>query len=248
MPRTSTRSSPSGRRLESYADSRSGPPPLHSGGKVRSTGNTFNEAMLEIGVERTGVSSRFRPSKETRVVYDREALIALIQETALEFGSFTLASGKQANFYLDCRKVTLDSAGANLIATGILELIGDDMPDAVGGMAIGADPITAAVITVAGLQGKHVKGFIVRKEAKGHGTGRAIEGPVRTGQRAVIVEDVVTTGGSSLRAIEQAEGFGLRVDGVIAVVDRLEGASQAIEQRGYSLRTLLTMRDLGIDA
>ena len=120
------------------------------------------------------------------------------------------------------------------------------MPDAVGGMAIGADPITAAVITLAGLQGKTLKGFIVRKQAKTHGTGRAVEGPVCTGQRAIILEDVVTSGGSSLAAIEHAEEFGLRVQGVIAVVDRLEGAREAFQQRGYWLKTLLTIRDLGI--
>lgn len=180
-------------------------------------------------------------------MYDREALIALIREHALQFGDFTLASGKKASFYLDCRKVTLDSAGANLIAAGILELIDDNLPDAVGGMAIGADPITAAVITVAGTQGKPLKGFIVRKEAKSHGTGRSVEGPVNPGQRVVVVEDVVTTGGSSLRAIERVEEFGLRVDGVIAVIDRLEGGRQAFEERGYQLRTLLTIRDLGIE-
>lgn len=180
-------------------------------------------------------------------MYDREALVALIREHALQFGDFTLASGKKASFYLDCRKVTLDSAGANLIAAGILELLGDNLPDAVGGMAIGADPITAAVITVAGTQGKPLKGFIVRKQAKGYGTGRAVEGPVNPGQRVVIVEDVVTTGGSSLRAIEQVEEFGLRVDEVIAVIDRLEGGRQAFEERGYRLRTLLTIRDFGIE-
>ena len=179
-------------------------------------------------------------------MYDRQALINLIQDTALEFGRFTLASGKTASFYLDCRKVTLDSVGANLIAAGILDLIGEDLPDAVGGMAIGADPLTAAVITLAGLRQRPLKGFIVRKEAKGHGTGRTVEGPVRPGQRAIIVEDVVTTGSSSLRAIEQVVEFGLRVEGVIAVVDRLEGASQAFGQSGYPLKTLLTIRDLGI--
>ena len=181
-------------------------------------------------------------------MYDREALIALIREHALQFGDFTLASGKKASFYLDCRKVTLDSAGANLIAAGILEQIGGNLPDAVGGMAIGADPITAAVITVAGAQGIPLKGFIVRKEAKAHGTGRAVEGPVKPGQRVIIVEDVVTTGGSSLRAIEQVEEFGLRVDGVIAVIDRMEGGREAFEERGYKLETLLTIRDFGIDA
>jgi orotate phosphoribosyltransferase len=180
-------------------------------------------------------------------VYNREALIALIREKALKFGEFTLASGKKASFYLDCRKVTLDAQGANLIAEGILELLGDQLPVAVGGMAIGADPITAAVITVAGQRNKPLKGFIVRKEAKTHGTGRDVEGPVQAGDTAVIVEDVVTTGGSSLAAIEKAEAAGLKVQGVIAIIDRLEGGREAFAQRGYALRTLLTIRDFGIE-
>jgi orotate phosphoribosyltransferase len=180
-------------------------------------------------------------------LYDKQALIALIREKALEFGDFTLASGKKASFYLDCRRVTLDSAGANLIAEGILELLGDDLPDAVGGMAIGADPITAAVITVAGRQGRALKGFIVRKEAKAHGKGRDVEGPVQAGDTAVIVEDVVTTGGSSLAAIEKATAAGLAVRGVIAIIDRLEGGAQAFAAAGYPLRTLLTIRDFGIE-
>ena len=160
-------------------------------------------------------------------MYDKQALIALIREKALEFGDFTLASGKKASYYLDCRRVTLDSAGANLIAEGILELLGDALPDAVGGMAIGADPITAAVITVAGRQGKTLRGFIVRKEAKAHGKGREVEGPVHAGDKVVIVEDVVTTGGSSLVAIEKCQAAGLQVQGVIAIIDRLEGGAAA---------------------
>ena len=179
-------------------------------------------------------------------MYDREALIALIRDQGLKFGDFTLASGKQASYYLDCRQVTLDARGATLIAAGILELLGDDLPDAVGGMAIGADPITAAVITMAGLHGQPLKGFIVRKEAKQHGRGRAVEGPVQAGDSVVIVEDVVTTGSSSLKAIEHAEEFGLKVTEVIAVIDRLEGGAEIFQQRGYPLRSLLTVRDFGI--
>src|SRR5947199_8370045 len=107
-------------------------------------------------------------------MYDKAALMGLIRELALQIGQFKLASGKMSSYYLDCRKVTLDSAGANLIADGLLELLGSDWPDAVGGMAIGADPITAALITVAGRTGRNLKGFIVRKEAKQHGTGRDV--------------------------------------------------------------------------
>ncbi|MFO0819643.1 MAG: orotate phosphoribosyltransferase [Pirellulales bacterium] len=179
-------------------------------------------------------------------MYDRQALIALVKEKALEFGDFTLASGKKASFYLDCRRVTLDSKGANLIAAGILELIDADWPDAVGGMAVGADPITGAVITLAGQGPRPLRGFIVRKEAKAHGKGRDVEGPVKAGDRVVIVEDVVTTGGSSLLAIEKVEAAGIQVMGVIAIIDRLEGGAAAFAERGYRLQTLLTIRDLGI--
>jgi len=180
------------------------------------------------------------------LMYDKSALIALVRKLALQIGDFTLASGKKSKYYLDCRKVTLDSAGANLIADGMLELLSTNLPDAVGGMAIGADPITAAIITVAGRTGKHIKGFIVRKEPKQHGTGRDVEGPVQPGDQVVIVEDVVTSGGSSLAAIEKAQAFGLQVRGVLAIIDRLEGGRDALAAKGFSLQTLLTIRDFGL--
>jgi len=179
-------------------------------------------------------------------MYDKAALMNLVRELALQVGQFKLASGKLSSYYLDCRKVTLDSAGANLIADGMLELLGSEWPDAVGGMAIGADPITAAIITVAGRTGRQLRGFIVRKEAKQHGTGRDVEGPVKAGDSVVIVEDVVTTGGSSLAAIEKAEAAGLKVRGVLAIIDRLEGGRETLAARGYSLQTLLTIRDFGL--
>lgn len=181
-------------------------------------------------------------------MYDKAALIALVREKALQLGEFKLASGKLSKYYLDCRKVTLHSRGANLIAAGMLELMSSAMPDAVGGMAIGADPITAAIITVAGQQGKELRGFIVRKEAKQHGTGRDVEGPVQAGDKVVIVEDVVTTGGSALAAIEKAEAAGLKVVGVLGIIDRLEGGAAAFAAKGYQLQTLLTIRDFGLEA
>lgn len=181
-------------------------------------------------------------------MYDRSRLIELIQSLALARGQFTLASGKTATYYLDCRRVTLDSEGARLIGEGILDRLERHWPDAVGGMAIGADPITGAVITLASLRGRPLKGFIVRKEAKAHGTGRDVEGPVTGGERCVILEDVVTTGGSSWKAIERVEAFGMKVEGVLAVVDRLEGAADAFAARGCAFASLLTIRDLGLDA
>ena len=178
-------------------------------------------------------------------MYDRNTLKSMILEKSLKFGDFTLASGKKAAFYLDCRQVTLDSVGAKLIGEGILALLrqGPTLPQAVGGMSIGADPITAAVITVAAYEDIPMKGFMVRKQSKGHGTNQFVEGPIAAGDHVVIVEDVVTTGGSSLDAIEKAEAIGAVVDGVIAIIDRQEGGAEAFRSRGYSLRSLFTISD-----
>jgi orotate phosphoribosyltransferase len=179
-------------------------------------------------------------------MYDREALKDLIREKALRFGDFTLASGKKASYYLDCRQVTLDAQGASLIGEGMLELLSHDMPNLVGGMAIGADPITASILTLAGIRGFPLRGVIVRKEAKQHGTGRLVEGPFQEGESIAIVEDVITTGGSSLLAAERCEAAGLRIQRVLAIIDRLEGGRQAFADRGYELTTLFTIEDFGI--
>lgn len=180
-------------------------------------------------------------------MYNAAELKTLIEKHALKFGQFQLASGKIGSYYLDCRQVTLHPQGANLIGAGLLELMANSVPDAVGGMAIGADPITGAVITLAGQNNIPIHGFIVRKEAKGHGMGRQVEGPVQPGMRAVIVEDVVTSGGSALQAVDAALAFGLKVDTIMAVVDRLEGGRETIEGRGLKLHTLFTVRDFGIN-
>jgi orotate phosphoribosyltransferase len=180
-------------------------------------------------------------------MYDREALQRMIGEKALAFGDFTLASGKKASYYLDCRQITLDAQGARLVGEGMLDLLSDNLPDLVGGMAIGADPITAAILTLAGIRGLPLRGVMVRKEAKGHGTGRFVEGPFREGESIAIVEDVVTTGGSSLLAIEHCEAVGLKIQRVLAIIDRLEGGREAFAERGYDLTTLFTVRDFGIE-
>jgi orotate phosphoribosyltransferase len=180
-------------------------------------------------------------------VYDRDALKQLIRDKALKFGDFTLASGKKAAYYLDCRQITLDSRGARLVGEGMLELLVGNPPDLVGGMAIGADPITAAILTLAGVRGMPLRGVMVRKEAKAHGTGRFVEGPFQASESIAIVEDVVTTGGSSLLAIERCEAVGLKVERVLAIIDRLEGGREAFAARGYELTTLFTIRDFGIE-
>jgi orotate phosphoribosyltransferase len=184
-------------------------------------------------------------------VYDRSALHALVESKALKRGDFTLASGKKSKYFLNCKHVTLDAQGAKLIGQGILELLErtGPLPTAVGGMSIGADPITAAVVTVAGFRDLPLRGFMVRKQVKDHGAtaNQYVEGPVAAGDEVVIVEDVVTTGGSSLEAIERCVAVGLKVRGVIAIVDRLEGGRENFSARGYSCESLFTIRDFGIE-
>jgi len=176
-------------------------------------------------------------------------LIDLINAKALKRGTFRLASGREASFYLDAKQVVLDAHGSMLVGRAILERFRTlpRMPDAVGGMSIGADPITGAVVTMAGVAGIPLKGFLIRKEPKDHGTKRYVEGPVEPGQRVVIVEDVTTTGGSSLVAIDRAREFGLTVERVITVIDRLAGAEAAFAAQGIPFESLVTIRDLGIE-
>jgi orotate phosphoribosyltransferase len=176
-------------------------------------------------------------------------LIGLVESRALKRGTFRLASGREASFYLDAKQVVLDAHGSMLVGRAILERLRSlgPLPAAVGGMSIGADPITSAVITMAGVEGLPLKGFMVRKEPKDHGTKKYVEGPVEPGQRVVIVEDVTTTGGSSLLAIDRVHEFGLIVERVVTVIDRLAGAKDAFAARGIPLESLVTIRDLGIE-
>ncbi|MFM9058534.1 MAG: orotate phosphoribosyltransferase [Planctomycetaceae bacterium] len=176
-------------------------------------------------------------------------LVDLIATRALKRGTFRLASGREASFYLDAKQVVLEARGSMLVGRAILERLEalGPLPDAVGGMSIGADPITSAVVTMAGVENLPLKGFMVRKEPKDHGTKRYVEGPVEPGQRVVIVEDVVTTAGSSLVAIDRARDFGLVVERVVVVIDRLAGGREALAARGIPLESLVTIRDLGIE-
>ena len=181
--------------------------------------------------------------------YDRGRLIALLKRDALRTGTFTLASGRTSHYYVDGRKVTLSAMGASLIGAGVLEHL-RDLPQvaAVGGLTMGADPIVGATLAVAGAAGRtSLRGFLVRKEAKGHGTGQLVEGPLSAGETVVIVDDVATTGGSSLQAVAAVEAMGCKVARVIVVLDRLEGAGAAFRARGLDFQAILTIRDLGVE-
>ena len=174
------------------------------------------------------------------------SLIELFRERALKFGDFTLASGKKATYYLDGKQITLHSQGLRLVSEGLLGLMQGVDATAIGGMSIGADPIVGGMLAIAAGRGQDLAGFLVRKEAKGHGTQKYIEGPVSPGQKVVIVEDVVTTGGSSIQAAQRAQEFGLEVVMVLAIIDRMEGGRQNFEKAGYAFKSLLTIADFGI--
>lgn len=180
-------------------------------------------------------------------MYDREKLIDLIRERALKFGDFTLVSGKKSTYYLDGKQITLHSAGVRLVGQGLLDLLKDVEFDAIGGMSIGADPIVGGVLAVAGEEGKDLAGFMVRKEAKEHGTKKYVEGPVQPGDKVVIIDDVVTTGGSALQAADRLIDFGCEVIMMVGIIDRMQGGAQNCEKRNLPFRTLLTIQDFGIE-
>lgn len=179
-------------------------------------------------------------------MYSKQTLCDLFRERALKFGDFTLASGKKAKYYLDGKQITLHSQGLQQVSEGLLDLIDLDNVDAVGGMSIGADPIVAGILSAAAARGKDLLGFLVRKESKGHGTNKFVEGPVQPGMKVVIVEDVVTTGGSSILAVDRVTEFGAVVVSVLAIIDRMEGGAQNFAARNIPLQSLLTIEDFGI--
>lgn len=168
---------------------------------------------------------------------DWEALRSLVQKRSFEFGDFVLTSGKRSTYYFDGKQVTLYPEGAWLLAKIILHKIKGLDVDAVGGITIGADPIVGAMAVASYLYGnRDLKLFIVRKAPKAHGKGRAIEGPpLVPGDRAVVVDDVITTGGSIIEAIEAVRGAGCQVVKVVALVDRREGGTERIAAMGIDV-------------
>ncbi len=166
----------------------------------------------------------------------REKLKQLIKERALKVADkpvFKLSSGKMSTYYMDLRTITLDPEGGYIIGNLIFEMVKEHKPDAIGGLTLGADPISYATALVSYLNRQPIKPFVVRKEPKGHGTGRQIEGNVQAGDRVFIVEDVVTTAGSSLKAAKVAKEAGLEVLGIITIVDREEGGEENIRKEGF---------------
>lgn len=177
---------------------------------------------------------------------ERARLIALLKERSLAFGDFVLASGARSSYYVDARRTTMHAEGQALVGPLGYRLIRDAglSPDSVGGLTMGADPVSYAIAHASWLAGDPINAFSVRKQAKGHGRGRRIEGCFEAGQKVVIIEDSITSGGSALEACAAVEAEGGVVIGVLAIVDRESGGRAAIEAAGYPLLTLVGIREL----
>jgi orotate phosphoribosyltransferase len=177
---------------------------------------------------------------------DHDRLVELLATRSARRGQFTLASGRQSTLYIDARLTTMSPEG--LAAIGPLALSAlqnrDWSVEAVGGLTLGADPVSYAIAYASALAGTPIRAFTVRKEAKSHGTGKLIEGPFVSGDRVAIIEDVITTGGSALRAMDAVRAAGGRVVGVLALVDREEGGREALEATGARVISLVTASEI----
>jgi len=176
---------------------------------------------------------------------EHEQLVHLLATRSARRGQFTLASGRQSTLYIDARLTTMSPDGLALIGTlGLLQIREHWRVDSVGGLTLGADPISYAISYASNDSEVPLRAFTVRKEAKTHGAGKLIEGPFRSGDRSVVVEDVITTGGSALKAISAVREAGGTVVGVLALVDREEGGREAIQAEGISVISLVTAHEL----
>ncbi len=172
----------------------------------------------------------------------RQRLLDILLRQSVIRKRVTLASGRESDFYVDCRMTSLSGAGVVLSAQLMYPLMSDC--DLVGGMTMGADPFLGAILYEASRAGRAMDAFIVRKEAKGHGMQKRVEGPVRSGARAAVIEDVVTSGGSMLQAVDAAREAGLTVVRAVCLFDRGEGGREALKARGLDLAALFSMQDL----
>lgn len=185
--------------------------------------------------------------EDTRLESFKADLLALLKKEAFKKGKFILSSGKVSNYYLDGRIITMTPEGAFLVASIILEMIKGEAVDAIGGPTLGADPIVGSLAALSHINGVGLKTFIVRKQAKEHGTGRLIEGPaLKEGNKVIIVDDVATTGKALIEAKQALDKLGVTVEYAIVIVDRKEGASENLLKSGVRLKSIFTIEDLGV--
>jgi orotate phosphoribosyltransferase len=178
----------------------------------------------------------------------REDLRRLIAELAVVRGRVTLSSGREADYYVDLRRISLHGVASPLVGTVMLDLVADWSFEAAGGLTMGADPVATAMLhAFAARGGGSLDAFVVRKEGKAHGLQRRIEGPDVAGRRVLVVEDTSTTGGSALTAVEAVREAGAEVVGVAVIVDRATGAREAVEAAGLPYRFAFGLPDLGLE-
>src|SRR5512144_2622377 len=176
----------------------------------------------------------------------RDALLQQIKDKAVVHGKVVLSSGKEADYYVDLRRITLDGTAAPLVGQVMLDLTADLDYDAVGGLTLGADPVATAMLHAAAARGRALDAFVVRKAGKAHGLQRRIEGPEVKGRRVLAVEDTSTTGGSVLRAVAALREAGAEVVGVAVIVDRATGAKERVEADGCEYVYAFDLDDLGL--
>ncbi|WP_413389770.1 orotate phosphoribosyltransferase [Prochlorococcus marinus] len=174
----------------------------------------------------------------------KENLLTLLAQQAYRFGDFSLASGKKSSHYVNCKPVSLSGPGLLSISSLFLKQL-NESDSAVAGLTLGADPLVSGVVMLAAQSGINLSGLIVRKEAKGHGTGAWLEGPLPPkGSVITVLEDVVTTGGSSLKAVEKLRNQGYLVNQVLAIVDREEGGLDAMTKADLDLNSLFFLKEI----
>jgi orotate phosphoribosyltransferase len=175
----------------------------------------------------------------------RDRLRELFRTRALQFGDFTLASGKKSSYYVNSKKVLFHAEAITLLGEELYEATKDLDFQAIGGLEVGAIPMAAAALTAFHRHGRPLEGFFVRKQAKTHGSKDRVEGQVNSGDKVVVIDDVLTTGGSVVQAIEAVEALGATVVRVVCICDRLQGAREALAK--YDFRPIFTIRDFGIE-
>lgn len=199
-------------------------------------GMKYNETMLT-----TNQLINTLWQKDTEELKDK--LLTILTKQSYREGKFTLASGKESNFYLDGKMTSLDAEGGTIISILFLRMLKENI-SAIGGISVGADPLSSGVSQVGFLLGKKLNAFYVRKEPKKHGTSKWIEGPLKAGEIVAILEDVVTTGGSSQNAVEKVTEFGCKVGQILAVVDRNEGGRETFKKSGVDYSFLFDIQEV----
>ena len=175
---------------------------------------------------------------------ERDRLRQMLLDRSMRFGEFVLSSGATSNFYIDVRKTSLHPDGLQLISKLFWEVVKDDKVTAIGGLTLGADPLVAGLMLYSATQGQPLHGFLVRRNTKEHGLRGQVEGNLAGHKRVAILDDVITSGESSLIAAEAAESYKAEVVRVLAVVDRGQGATQVFQQRGYPFSALFSIGEL----